>query len=184
MIKLKQLISEVIRLNSIKEIEPIRDELAAVAQEEYDNWVQDEEGQNEELGSGGICHLIAEKLVDVLYKHKIHRCQTVSSCHEQHVYVVGQFREGVYLIDVPYQYYETGGGFTWKKIPNIKFDGDYISVYRLDCNPRKLKQYTDEMEEGLEYPLAGKDALQSYEGVNNPYPKGIGACRKELPTIG
>ena len=66
MIKLKQLISEVIRLNSIKEIEPIRNELAAVAQEEYDNWIQDEEDHNEELGSGGICHLIAEKLVDVL----------------------------------------------------------------------------------------------------------------------
>ena len=165
MIKLKQLILEIVRLNSIKEIEPIRDELAAAAQKEYDDWIQDEEDYNEELGGGGICHLIAEKLIDVLYNHGINRCQTVSSCHEQHVYVVGQFREGIYLIDVPYQYYETGGGFTWKKIPNVKFSGDYIHVYRLDNNPRNLKQYTDEMEEGLEYPLAGKGELQSYEGM-------------------
>jgi hypothetical protein len=164
MIKLTQLIPEVVRLNSVKEIDPIKDELAAAAQQEYDDWIQDENGHNEELGSGGICHLIADKLIDVLYKHNINRCQTVSSCHEQHVYLVGQFKEGIYLIDIPYYYYETGGGFTWKKIPNVKFDGNYIHVERLDVNPRQLKQYIDQMEEGLEYPLAGKGELQSYEG--------------------
>ena len=156
------------RLNSIKEIDPIKDELAAAAQNEYDNWIQDEHGYNDELGSGGICHLIADELIDVLYKHNIHRCQTVSSCHEQHVYVVGQFREGIYLIDVPYQYYETGGGFTWKKRPNIKFDADYIHVHRLDSNPRKLSQYTDEMEESVapkndELQLKVKNLEQSLE---------------------
>jgi len=146
MIKLKHLISEVVRLNSIKEIDPIKDELAAAAQKEYDDWVQDEHGYNDELGHGGICHLIAEKLIDILYNHKIYRCQTVSSCHEQHIYVVGQFREGIYLIDIPYHLYERGGGFNWKKLPDIKFDADYIAIERLDSNPRSLSQYTDEYE--------------------------------------
>jgi hypothetical protein len=59
MIKLTQLIPEVVRLNSVKEIDPIKDELAAAAQQEYDDWIQDE---NDELNGGGICHLIAEKL--------------------------------------------------------------------------------------------------------------------------
>ena len=163
MIKLQQLIPEVVRLNSIKEIDTIKNELAAAAQKEYDDWVQDEEGHNEELGSGGICHLIADRLIDVLYNHGINRCQTVSSCHEQHVYVVGQFREGIYLIDVPYSYYERGGGFTWKKIPNVQFSADHIEVQKLDGNPRSLKQYTDQME-SMEYPLAGKKDLQSFAG--------------------
>ena len=145
MIKLKSLICEVIRLNSIKEVDVIKEELATAAQEVYDGWVQDEEGNDEELGSGGICHLIADTLLDVLYKHGINRSQTVSSCYEQHVYLVGQFREGVFLIDIPYSLYERGGGFTWKKLPGIKFDADYISIELLDRNPRNLKQYVDQM---------------------------------------
>ena len=164
MIELKPLITEVVRLNSIKEVESIKRQLAAAAQKEYDDWVQDADGYNDGLGRGGICHLIADELIDVLYKHKIYRCYTVSSCHEQHVYVVGQFREGIYLIDVPYHLYETGGGFTWKKLPDIRFDEDYISVTKLDSNPRNIKQYTDMMEEALEYPLAKRGELKSYEG--------------------
>lgn len=143
MIKLKSLL-EVVKLNSIKEVEALKKELADAAQREYDDWVQDEDGNHEELGTGGICHIIAEKLTDVLYNHGIQRVQTVSSTSEQHVYVVGQFREGIYLIDVPYRYYETGGGYNWKKIPDVKFDESYIQIERLDINPRKLKQYTDD----------------------------------------
>ena len=145
MISLKQLILEVVRLNSIKEVDNIKKQLVDEVQKLYDQWSQDENGNDEELGSGGICHLIAEAFVDVLYKHGIYRCQTVSSCHEQHVYVVGQFREGVYMIDVPYHLYEQGGGFTWKKIPNIKFDESYIDISRLNINPRQIKQYVDQL---------------------------------------
>jgi hypothetical protein len=145
MIKLKHLIAEVVRLNSIKEVESIKKHLVDEAQKLYDEWTQDEDGYNEELGNGGICHLIAEAFIDVLYKHNIYRCQTVSSCHEQHVYVVGQFREGVFMIDVPYHLYERGGGFTWKKLPDVKFDEDYIDITRLDINPRQIKQYIDQM---------------------------------------
>lgn len=144
MVKLKSLLNEVVRLNSIKEVEALKPKLAEVAQKEYDAWQLDDDGFDFEVGGGGICHLIAEELVNVLYKHGIYRCQTVSSTHEQHVYVVGQFREGVYLIDVPYRYYETGGGFSWKKIPDVKFDESFINIEPLDYNPRKLKQYIDQ----------------------------------------
>lgn len=142
MVKLKSLLNEVVRLNSIKEVEALKPKLAAVAQEVYDAWQISDDGYDE-LNGGGICHLIADELVSVLSEHNIDRCQTVSSTHEQHVYVVGQFREGVYLIDVPYRYYETGGGYSWKKIPDVKFDESFINIEPLNYNPRKFSQYID-----------------------------------------
>jgi hypothetical protein len=142
MIKLKPIV-EIVRLNSIKEVESIKKELAASGQAVYDDWIQDENGNHVELGSGGICHLIADAMIDVLYNHGINRVQTVSSTHEQHVYLVGQFREGIYMIDIHWSNYETGGGFTWKKIPDVIFDENYITIYKLDSNPRNIKPYTD-----------------------------------------
>ena len=142
MIKLRSLL-EVVRLNSIKEVELIKKELAAAGQKVYDDWEQDENGHNDELGSGGICHLIADEMIDVFSKHGIQRIQTVSSTHEQHVYLVGQFREGVFMIDIHWSNYETGGGFNWKKIPDVTFDEDYITIYKLDRNPRQVKQYSN-----------------------------------------
>ena len=144
MIKLKSLLSELaIRLNSIKEVESIKKELAIAAQNQYNQWNLDDDGYDFEVGSGGICHLIADKMIDVLYKHNIHRCQTVSSNHEQHVYIVGQFREGIFSIDIPPHLYETGGGYTWKKIPDVQFDEDFIDISCLDRNPRRFNLYID-----------------------------------------
>lgn len=48
---------------SVKEL--LRPEMAAAAQQAYNEWEQDEEGQDEELGSGGICQDIAEKMAGI-----------------------------------------------------------------------------------------------------------------------
>lgn len=134
------------KLNSIKEINnTVLDQMVVAAQKEYDNWVQDEHGYNDEYGTGGICHLIADELINVLYNHKIENCQTVCSSFEQHVYVVGKFIEGVYQIDIPYHVYETGGGYTWKKLPDVEFDRNHIVIRKLDSDPNSFNEYTDEL---------------------------------------
>lgn len=154
MILLKSLLPEihddeefdVNKLNSVKDItSSILDKMAATAQVVYDGWVLNDEEYDEEVGYGGICHLVADDLIDTLYNNDIHNCQTVCSTHEQHVYVVGQFKEGVYMIDIPYHIYETGGGFRWKKKPNVKFDVNHIVVDKLDSDPENLEQYVDSM---------------------------------------
>ncbi len=151
MIKLKNLLREiedefdVSALNSVKDItDVVKDEMVKVAQEQYDGWQQDEHGENIELGRGGICHLIADDLIGVLYKHKIDNVQSVCSSHEQHVYIVGQFKEGIYEIDIPYDIYETGGGFTWKKRPDVTFSREDIVIRRLSSDPSEYKDYVDE----------------------------------------
>ena len=141
MIKLKLLCEG--RLNSISQIDDnIKRELAATAQQVYDEWQQNEEGYDEELGGGGICHIIADGMIDVLCDHKIYNLQT--QCTDQpHVYLIGKFKEGIFTIDIPYYVYESGGGWSWKKKPDVKFDVRHVVVWRLDPSYRKWKKYTE-----------------------------------------
>ena len=133
------------KLNSISEInDTVKGEMASKAQAVYDDWAQDENGEDIDLGRGGICHLIADDLVGVLYKHHINNVQTVCSSYEQHVYMVGAFKEGVYLIDIPYEVYETGGGYTWKKIPDVEFSKSDIVIRKLDGDYNSFKDYVGE----------------------------------------
>ena len=142
MIKLKSLILE--RLKSVKIVnDAVLKTIVDAAQKQYDEWKQNEEGYDEELGSGGICHLIADDIADILSNHGI-ECSSVCDSSVQHVYLVCKFREGVYTIDIPYYIYETGGGFTWKKKKDVKFDSSHVEIYGLDSNPKNFKQYTDD----------------------------------------
>ena len=64
------------RLTSIKETllnanHPMRTQLAAAAQRVYDDWQVDAEGYDWQVGAGGICHLIAEAMQDVLSKYAV-----------------------------------------------------------------------------------------------------------------
>lgn len=127
--------------------------MASLAQAIYDDWIQDEKGysfSHGEIGYGGICHLIADSLVDYLFSLGLsskHNFCSVSSNFEQHVYVLAWFPvEGdsfseaeagaeaeeplydLYSLDIPYAVYERGGGFTWSKIDGVKFSGADISV--------------------------------------------------------
>lgn len=145
MIRLKTLLVER-RLQSIAKItDAVKIKLAQAAQKQYDAWQLNDEGYDEEVGTGGICHLIADDLADALSAAGI-ECQTVSSNFEQHVYLVGKFREGVFMIDIPYHIYETGGGYNWKKIPDVQFDASHIKISGLDNNPKNFDQYVDQYD--------------------------------------
>jgi hypothetical protein len=133
-------------LVSVKQAEALRGEMAALAQAQYDTWQQDDAGQDEELGGGGICHLIADDITSLLSQHSID-CSSVTATDVQHVYVVAAFREGVFEIDVPYQIYEFGSMFTWTKIPNVTFTADDIVIDRLDRDPNNISMYVDDWYE-------------------------------------
>ena len=118
--------------------------MAKAAQKEYDEWEQDEEGVDEVLGTGGICQDIAANMASVMSQHGID-CTTVSqSVGEQHVYCICKLQEGVYEVDIPPYAYESGGGYTWRKLPNVTFDESYISIHRLSSDPNDFEQYTED----------------------------------------
>ena len=37
----------------------------------------------------------------------------------------------VYSIDIHHGYYETGGGFSWDKIPDVKFTNNMVHISEL-----------------------------------------------------
>lgn len=149
MISLKKLLEQSIYgepLNSIKDLtDDILNKMVVAAQKEYDNWEQDEEGYAEELGYGGICQNIAESMIHILDMNGIDNTYIANSTCEQHVYIIGAFQEGVYQIDIPYHTYETGGGYTWKKLPDIKFDKTHITLDLIDPDPANITMYIEDI---------------------------------------
>lgn len=132
-------------LPSRAEIEKLFPEFASKAQEVYDAWEQDEHGYDEELGAGGICHIIADKIVEVLNGHFDDiRATTRSLTSEQHVDVLIALQDGVFELDIPYRQYEFGGGFHWTKISNVSFTENFVSLEKIDGDPARFWQYTDE----------------------------------------
>jgi hypothetical protein len=119
------------------------DKLALIkaAQDVYDSWG---DGLVEELTGGGICHLIAEEMANVLSNHGIENVATVSAAiGEQHVYVVAAFEEGVFEIDIPPGVYETGGGYNWSRRDGVVFDVNDLVISCLDGDPESFENYTD-----------------------------------------
>jgi hypothetical protein len=95
------------------------------------------------LGEGGICQDIAEAMCDILIKYDI-ECITVSqSIGEQHVYVIAQTNDGIFDVDISPYTYETGGGYTWKKRKNVKFDSSDIIINKLSSDPEDYNNYIE-----------------------------------------
>lgn len=124
---------------SVAQAKNLMPQILQAAQRDYDNWY---ESQTDTYAGGGICHIIAESICDVLSDAGIN-CVTVSCSHEQHVYVAAQFDEGVYTIDIPYYVYEEGGGFSWRKLPDIKFDANDVVFYKVSGDPADFADYIE-----------------------------------------
>jgi pyrimidine deaminase RibD-like protein len=128
------------QLPSVNQAKNLLPMILPKVQTAYDDW---DEIDVDTYAGGGICHILADAICDVLGNNGI-ECTPVSSSHEQHVYVAGKFAEGIYTIDIPYHIYETGGGFSWKKIPNITFETGDVTFYMASSDPADWKNYTDE----------------------------------------
>ena len=124
-------------LASLKQLAP---EMVKVAQDAYDAW---NENDRDTYAGGGICHIIANAIVDVLYQHNI--TATTQSCSDvQHVYVVAKVDQGVYMVDIHYSVYEKGSGFTWSKVHNVVFEPSDITFYRISGDPDEFDKITAE----------------------------------------
>jgi len=133
-------ISDSAQLPTLAMLKQLRPEMVQVAQHAYDAW---DEEERDTYAGGGICHIIADAILDVLYQHNI-TATTQSSSHEQHVYVVAQVEEGVYMVDIHHSIYERGGGFSWTKVPDVVFEPDDITFYRISGDPDEFDQITAE----------------------------------------
>ena len=108
-----------------EQLEAQREAFAQAAQRVYDNWKQDEDGLDEELGSGGICDQISAAIAELI------DCDTIEAGHDgdDHAWVIAtDWVSEAYEIDIHPSHYEQGGGYSWAKIPGVRFTGEMISI--------------------------------------------------------
>lgn len=103
--------------------------MAHAAQEVYDSWDQDESGDDPELGSGGICDRISAALASVVVEDiediEVHEG---GQDGDDHSWLIVMNRVEAYSVDIPPRVYETGGGYSWKKILGVVFKPDDITI--------------------------------------------------------
>ena len=106
--------------------------LARAAQKEYDAWDQDEEGYDEECGTGGICDRIANAFSSVL--SHLPDVEIIEGGQEgdDHAYLIALTDTEAVAVDIPPKVYETGGGYSWKKKPGVRFSPSHIVLEQLD----------------------------------------------------
>jgi hypothetical protein len=130
-------------LPSVTTVRSFMPQLLQAAQHVYDQWEQDDEGYDEEYGGGGICHDIADAMSGVLSNHNIEAVTFSQSIDDVHVYVIAKFREGVYEINIPPYIYETGSGYTWKKIPGVRFQPNHVVIEQIFSDPNRFQDYEE-----------------------------------------
>jgi hypothetical protein len=104
----------------------LRPQIAAAAQEVYDGWQQDDDGVDEVLGGGGICQDVAEAIAGVVSGAGID-ATTQFDEYEHHVECIAYSDAEAFYVDIPYSLYETGGGYSWKKINGVNFSPDNVT---------------------------------------------------------
>lgn len=122
----------------------LRGAMAAAAQRVYDEWQQDEEGVDEDLGTGGICDGVAEAMQGVL--DSAHPGIEAFSNYVEtttHVEVVVALADGVHRVDIPPSVYETGFGYVWRKRPNVTIAAEDVMIDLLDADPARYRDYVD-----------------------------------------
>ena len=138
--KFKQFIENQVTSQLLHQLKP---QLVRAAQTVYNQWNQNEDGFDDHYGAGGICHDIADAFCEVLYKHNIECTSFSAQIGEQHVWAIAKTDDGVYSVDIPPSYYETGAAYTWKKIPNVIFTPDFIHIDMITPDPQEFDQYAD-----------------------------------------
>lgn len=125
-------LNESIGKNVPHEIKQLIPDILQIAQSVYDDW-----DESEEYAGGGICHLIADEISAIFNNHGFESTTVSAQIGEQHVWCVvyWQFEEDdeqisqIYEVDISPYVYEQGGGYSWQKIPNVKFTEDDLEIH-------------------------------------------------------
>lgn len=113
------------------ELLALRGRLAEAAQGVVDEWEQDAEGVDEELGTGGPCDRVADAM-SLVISEAIPEADVEDGGQDgdDHAFLlVGRDGE-VFVVDVPPEVYEVGGGYVWRKIPGARIEEADVVVER------------------------------------------------------
>jgi hypothetical protein len=111
------------------ELLALRGRLAEAAQTVVDAWGQDEDGFDEELGTGGPCDRVADAMSGVLAEALPDaEVEDGGQDGDDHAFLLVTLGGERFIVDVPPRVYEVGGGYSWKKIPGARISEDDVVV--------------------------------------------------------
>ena len=115
------------------ELARLRPELAAAAQVPYDEWDASDPDFGDDVGGfGGICDQVADAMCGVLNERGIDAMMIDNGgVGDQHVWVVARLPDGTYEVDIDPHSYESGGGYSWRKLLDVQFSADMVSISRI-----------------------------------------------------
>jgi hypothetical protein len=119
----------------------LRKNLILSAQKVYDEWEQDDEGYDEEYGTGGICDDIADSMCEVINEKTDYSCFHLYNEYDCHtsIYVYDKYYKLLYNVDIPPHVYETGYGYNWKKNKDV-----IIKINNVEITELSYDDYIDE----------------------------------------
>lgn len=111
-------------------LETLRPDFAREAQKVVDGWEQDEDGEDEELGQGGICDRVANAMAG-LAARAISRVKVTDGGHEgdDHAFIVVYNAKEAYAVDIAPEVYETGGGYRWRKRKDARIAASDVAIW-------------------------------------------------------
>lgn len=116
-------------------LEGLRGKIAKAAQKVYDEWKQDDEGVDEECGSGGICDLVSQGISGIV-AGEVEDAEIHDGGQEgdDHAYPIIKVGDKAYGVDIPPSVYESGGGYSWKKIEGVEISPGDIVIFEVDAS--------------------------------------------------
>jgi hypothetical protein len=113
-----------------QELETLRPQIAAAAQEIYDAWDQ-VDGLDMDLGGGGICDQISAEISGIVANNIDASIDEYGHDGDDHASVVVSRAGEQYVVDINFRHYESGGGYSWRKIPDVVFTPEMVDILPL-----------------------------------------------------
>ena len=116
-----------------KQLLNLRPSMVVAAQTIYDEWQQNEEGTDEIFGAGGICSEISNAIGSIIVSN-IENINITEGGQDgdDHSWIAAYNDKEAYGVDIPPNIYESGGGYSWKKLNNIIITPDDVIIWKLD----------------------------------------------------
>lgn len=123
-----------------RKLRALRPEMAEAAQAVYDDWQQDTDGYDEELGTGGACDAISRAISDVIAS-SIDDVDIAEGGQEgsDHSFVIAYDSDSAYAVDIAPSVYESGAGYSWTKRQGVEFQPGDVYINEVDIDMADLE---------------------------------------------
>jgi hypothetical protein len=119
------------------QLRALRSDIAHAAQEIIDEWQQDEEGLDEEFGAGGICDRVSEAMGTIIGRLPGIEIAEGGQPGDDHAYLIVYDPKEAFIVDIPPDVYETGGGYNWKKKKKVHVSPDDVVIEEIKLGPNE-----------------------------------------------